>query len=97
MFVALGNVATAFLAIATTYFVHHCENNKIIIIISAAVLRRIFVRRLSRVRVIVITFIAGRTGSFVVVLVGMNSMMMRKRKTPTRRIYSTRASTREQK
>ena len=27
MFVALGNVATAFLAIATTYFVHHCENN----------------------------------------------------------------------
>ena len=27
MVVALGNVATAFLAIATTYFVHHCENN----------------------------------------------------------------------
>jgi len=27
MFVALGNVATAFLAIATTYFVHHCENS----------------------------------------------------------------------
>ena len=25
--VALGNVATAFLAIATTYFVHYCENN----------------------------------------------------------------------
>ena len=27
MFVAFGNVATAFLAIATTYFVHYCENN----------------------------------------------------------------------
>ena len=27
MVVASGNVATAFLAIATTYFVHHCENN----------------------------------------------------------------------